>query len=68
MSSKDGKDFHDFAKFKNDLIDLKLMGSGQYFKYIEAFSDKFVDELLNKYFNFDRIISNENDTTLLDNF
>ncbi|XP_055303228.1 uncharacterized protein LOC129568912 [Sitodiplosis mosellana] len=68
LSNKNGNDFHDLAKLKNMAIDLKLVGNVQYFKYIKAFSDEFSDELLNKHYNFDRIIPYECDEKLLNSF
>lgn len=65
LIDKCGREFHDLTKFNNDAIDLKLVGHGQYFKYEKAFSDEFADELMNKHYNFDRIIPYENDTKLL---
>ncbi|XP_055298570.1 uncharacterized protein LOC129566553 [Sitodiplosis mosellana] len=52
-------DFNKLQPFKRESIDLKLIGHGQYFKSTDSNAQDICTTHLDKYYNFDGIISNK---------
>lgn len=59
--------FGDLDKFKNEIIDLQLIGTGQYVKHSSSFTNEFPSHVLDKHYDFDSIISYANENKLIDN-
>lgn len=52
--SHPNNDFENLAKFQNHLIDLELVGRGQYFKDHGLYASEICNDQLDKYYNFDK--------------
>lgn len=59
---------HSLHKFKSEVMDLQLVGLGQYVKMSSTFTSAFSSNILDKHYDFDGIIPFASDMKLVNNF
>lgn len=59
-------DTNQLDEFRNEIIDLNLQGHGQYVKHSSNIEHEFAPNILDKYYNFNGIISFANNENLID--
>lgn len=61
-----GESFGELDKFKNEAIDLQLIGNGQYVKNSSSITNEIPCSILDKHYNFDSVIEFSNSNTLIE--